>query len=55
MKGCVKMDCYMCERDINEIDQTNISPVFGKPLCEDCYEDMTEDEIDQLQEPYDYD
>ena len=49
------MYCVECGEDIDEKGQDNMSPIYGKPLCEDCYEDMSEDEIDRLQEPYDYD
>ena len=30
------MECTRCGRDINSIDQDNVSNVVGKPLCEDC-------------------
>lgn len=49
------MYCVNYFEDINKKGQDNVSPINGKPLCEDCYENMTEDEIEKLQEPYDYD
>lgn len=49
------MECIMCEKNLAEEGQENVSPVFGKPLCENCILDMSEDDIDQLQEPYDLD
>lgn len=49
------MICIVCEEDINDKGQDNVSPISGKPICEDCYEDMSDDDIEQLQEPYDLD
>lgn len=34
-----KMICVYCGRDIDEIDQDNMSSTPGFPICEDCYEE----------------
>jgi hypothetical protein len=44
------MFCYLCDKEIDEIGQDNLCYIFGKVICEDCFVDMTDDDIDMLQE-----
>ena len=34
------MNCRICNDDINEKGQCNISPICGYPVCEDCKDDI---------------
>ena len=34
------MYCKLCNEDINEKGQDNISPISGYPICEDCKDDI---------------
>lgn len=31
------LTCAYCGRDINAINQDNMSSSIGRPMCEDCY------------------
>ena len=43
------MKCYICQRDINLINQDNCSHVPGYPICEDCAYDLTEKEWEEIE------
>lgn len=43
------MTCIICNRDINLINQDNVSPFCGHPICEDCANELTEKEWNELQ------
>ena len=43
------MNCIICNRDINLINQDNVSPFCGHPICEDCANELTEKEWNELQ------
>lgn len=49
------MYCIICDEDINKKGQDNVSPIFGKPICNDCMNDLSDDDLERLQEPYDLD
>lgn len=40
------MICVLCGRDINAIGQDNVSCVPGYPVCEDCLNGGTDDDIE---------
>lgn len=44
------MTCVKCGRDINEICQDNMSPIWGFPVCEDCADEMTDKDWKRLEE-----
>lgn len=38
------MNCDYCGRNLDDIGQDNMSSVPGIIICEDCYNDMAEDD-----------
>lgn len=42
------MLCVICGKDINAAGEDNLSLVCGKPVCESCAKDMSDEEWDEL-------
>ena len=49
------MKCFICKEDINKKGQDNMSPFSGFPVCEDCSNELTEKEWEEIKRKYEED